>query len=282
MIISPHLGIGDLLFIKMKQVSNNLIIQRINLSKPLILIYCEDYELKVYFITKLLNLLFPNTELCVNDNPCNFSIIDNYQINKTYIYDSINIDKTSIKNEYSDYIVFHTKMRHDGLFCKFSTEVLPKLNIFLEKFKTSKKIIILGERQIGINKETTIHKTMSFYNNLLCLNKNNIVVDLTNDILTCGNSEFNKFLLDIEIINKSLCNITFGIGGPLSICKAFSKNNISFIPFYNLSPHINSLNSIMSIDNSVVENIEELNEKIYKFTNECLGENNWDDVEVKG
>ena len=47
--ITPHLGIGDLLIIKMKQISNNLTIKRININKNLILTYCENYDIKIIF-----------------------------------------------------------------------------------------------------------------------------------------------------------------------------------------------------------------------------------------
>ena len=40
MIITPHLGIGDLLIVKMKQISNNLNIDYININKGLILKFC--------------------------------------------------------------------------------------------------------------------------------------------------------------------------------------------------------------------------------------------------
>jgi hypothetical protein len=265
--ITPHLGIGDLLIIKMKQISNNLNIVCININRNLLLTYCENYELKIYSVTNLIKFLFPNTTIYVNNNPCDFNIFDNYSLKKTYLYHCINENiMNNIKNEYSDYIVFHTKMRHDGLIDKFTNEILPGLNIFFENLKTSKKIIILGERNIGQNLETKIHKTISLYNNLLLLNKNNDIIDLSNDILTCGNPDFNKFLLEIEIINKSLCNITFGIGGPFNICKAFSKNNVSFIPFYHLSPFKNNLELYNAIDNTIVQNIEDLNNRICKFT----------------
>ena len=108
------------------------------------------------------------------------------------------------------------------------------------------------------------------YNNLLFLNQNNNIIDLTNDTLTCGQPDFNNFLLDIEIINKSLCNITFGIGGPYSICNAFSENNVSFMPFYHLAPYKNILNNAMNINNSLVENIEDLNKRICNFTTESV------------
>jgi hypothetical protein len=46
---------------------------------------------------------------------------------------------------------------------KFDNEMLPGLKIFLSNFKTSKKILILGERNIGFNHETLFHKTKSLY-----------------------------------------------------------------------------------------------------------------------
>ena len=266
MIITPNLGIGDLLIVKMKQISNNLDIEYININKDLIIKYCENYEIKIDFIINLIKLLFHGTKFYINNKPTDFHIFDNYSLKKTYLYDCINVNIINVKNEYSDYIIFHTKMRHDDLIDKFTNEILTRLNTFFTNFKTSKKIIILGERNIGQNLETKIHKTISLYNNLLLLNKNNDVIDLTNDILTCGNPDFNKFLLEIEIINKSSCNITFGIGGPFNICKAFSKNNVSFIPFYHLSPYKKILDEFNALDNTIVQNITDLNNRICKFT----------------
>jgi hypothetical protein len=262
--ITPHLGIGDLLIIKMKQISNNLNINCININKDLILTYCESYEIKINFIINLIKLLFPNTIIHINNNPLDFDRFNIYKITNSYLYNHIDL-AINFENKYSNYIIFHTKMRHDTLIDKFNNEMLSELNFFLENFKTSKKIIILGEKNIGENLETKVHKTISLYKNLLLLNKNNDVIDLTNDILTCGNPDFNKFLLEIEIINKAIYNITFGIGGPFNICKAFSKNNISFIPFYDLTPFKTFLDELNSIDNTIVKNIEQLNDRICKF-----------------
>ena len=206
--------------------------------------------------------LFPNVTFDINEIPCNFNIIDNYKYGSLYLYNYVNHNLINIENKHTDYIVFHTKMRHDNLIDKFINESLPSLNYFFENFKTSKKIIIMGEKYIGQNIETITHKTFSLYNNLLLLKNNNDVIDLTSDVLTEGNTDFNSFLFDIEIINKAICNISFGVGGSFNICKAFSKNNISFIPFYNLSPYNNILNEINNIDNSIVENTDDLNIKI--------------------
>jgi hypothetical protein len=261
--ITPHLGIGDLLIIKMKQLSNNLKIDCININKKLVLTYCENYDIKIKFISYFISLLFDNTNIYINNNNIDFKVFDNYTINNTYIYNYIN-HNFYCKNKYTDYIIFHTKMRHDELIDKFNNEILSSLTTYLENFKISKTIILLGEREIGQNLETKHHKTLSLYNKLLLLKNNNDVIDLTNDVLTCGNPDFNQFLLEIEIINKALCNITFGIGGPLLICKAFSEKNISFIPFYDISPHKKSINNIMII-NSLVKTIEDLDNTITKF-----------------
>ena len=52
--ITPHLGIGDLLIVKMKQISNNLNIDCINIHKNLILTFCENYETKINFTINLI------------------------------------------------------------------------------------------------------------------------------------------------------------------------------------------------------------------------------------
>jgi len=156
-------------------------------------------------------------------------------------------------------------MRHDTLMDRFNNEMLQDLNIFLSNFASSNKILILGERNIGQNIETITHKTISLYNNLLLLKNNNVIIDLTHDVLTCGNPNFYDFVSDIELINKSLCNITFGIGGPFNICKAFSKNNISFIPFYELAPSKKIIDDINGNDITIVQNIHDLNLHLTKI-----------------
>lgn len=239
-----------------------------NINENIILNYCENYELKIKFITQFIEFLFPITNYNINNNTIDFyNITNKYKIKNNYIYDYIDKSRfINLKNKYTNYIVFHTKLRHDGLIDKFNREISSDLHLFLRNFKTSKTILILGERNIGQNLETKLHKTFSLYKDLLLLKENNNIIDLTNDLLTCGNSDFDKFLLEIEIINKSICNITFGIGGPFNICKAFSKNNISFIPFYELSPYRTIIEDLNSIDNTIVKNISELHYRLNKIT----------------
>ena len=261
--ITPHLGIGDLLIIKMKEISNKLEITQININLNLIKMYSGNYENKLHFTSELIAFLFPYCHVHLSEGPCDFQIFDHYSLNQTYVYNHIN-HVVNFDNKYNDYIIFHTKCRDDHVIDDYN-KILPSLNLFLDKFNTTKTILILGEKFIGYNYETRVHKTMSLYNNLLRLKNNNNVIDLTFDVLTDGNANFDSFLHDVELINKSRCNITFGIGGPCNLCKAFSERNVSFMPFLNLSPHKNIVYEMMNANNSVTKNIEELNARINYF-----------------
>ena len=269
MIITPHLGIGDIIILKMKDLSCKLNITHININRKLIESHSDNYELKISFIKQFILFLFPNITIDITNGPCDFDIIDNYKVEKSYLYNQISYRLLKIENKYSDYIVFHTKIRYDDLIDLFNNEVLESLIVFLETFKTSKKIIILGERQVGQNFETITLKTTSLYNHLLLLKKNNTVIDLTNDILTSGNPDFNNFLTDVEIINDAICNITFGLGGPFYICTAFSTRNISIIPFYRISKYFNILQEIHNINNCIVEDVTCIPDIITNYETMC-------------
>jgi hypothetical protein len=143
---------------------------------------------------------------------------------------------------------------------------MPELIIFFKTFKSHKNIIILGERHIGQNVETITHNTSSLYDKLSLLSNNNNVIDLTHHVLTDGNQDIDKFYNDIELINNAICNVTFGVGGPFSMCKAFSKKNVSFMPFYILNPYKTQLDKFYACDNTLVENVNELNSRIVMLT----------------
>jgi hypothetical protein len=263
--ITPHLGIGDLLVVKWKEISNKLEIKQININLKLIKEYSRNYENKLRFTSELVAFLFPYCDVnLVSEGPCNFQIFDHYSLNQTYLYNHVNCNIVNFDNKYNDYIIFHTKCRDDQVINMYD-KILPSLNAFLDNFKTTRTILILGEKFIGDNYETRIVKPISLYDNFLRLKNNNNVIDLTLTMLTDGNESFDSFLYDIELINKAMCNVTFGIGGPCNLCKAFSERNVSFMPFHNLSPYKNTLYEMMNANNSLTENIEELNARINYF-----------------
>ena len=262
--ITPHLGFGDLIILKMKQITHKFTISNININIDLVKTYSGDYNLKMQTIIMMIKLLFPETTILLTKGPNDWYIFDNYSINQTYLYNDINIPKIPI--HYQNYIIFHTKLRYDGLIGEFNNEIIPELITFFKSFKSPKNIIILGERHIGQNVETLTHNTCSLYNILMFLSVNNKVIDLTYHELTDGNPNINNFHMDVELINNAMCNVTFGIGGPFAMCKAFSKKNVSLMPFYMVNPYKTQLDKFYACDNSLVENVDELNNRIIMLT----------------
>jgi len=276
--IVPCLGIGDILRIKMIEISNKLQIKDIVINEELIHICSSNYQVKLNTIKEFIKFMFPTSFISVGNECVNFyTFINKYKITQLYIYDYIKdsikqkINVNEISNKYSNYIIFHTKLRQeietqkDDVSLYDINKIIPQLNNFFKNFKTSKTILIMGERSIEVNFETIACRTTSLYNNLLLLNINNNVIDLTQDVLTSGNPSFDSFLTDIEIINKASCNICFGIGGPFAISSAFSIRQISFVPFLNITPYKEYLLEMNSVQNSIVTNIEELNALLRLF-----------------
>jgi len=240
--ITPCLGIGDIIIIKLRELSNNLKITKINIDINLIKKYCSNFDVKVKSITNLIKFLFPYSEICIIEHFGEYDVINNYQITQLYLYDYINTNKIS---QYNNYIIFHTKVRIDGYSDYFKENILPIFDNFIKNFNTIKNIIIMGERKIEENYETTIHKVFSIYDTLIQLKKNNNVIDLSKEVLCSGNNNFDDFLQDIEIINKADYNITFGIGGPFCIVNTFSKNALNFIIDYKRYSNNDFINNIL-------------------------------------
>ena len=262
--ITPHLGIGDIIQVKMRAISNNINIVKVNINKGIINTYFSDYETKTKFAKKFIELLFPSAIIDLNDKKPDFvNFIKQYPLKRVYLYDYLEHIKPS-PNKYDNYICIHTKLRHDRLIDRTYSEIIPELIDFLKTFKTTKTIIITGEKNIGINLETKVHKTKSLYEELLLLKTNNIVIDLTLNELTEGNPDFDNFKQDIELINKSCCNITFGVGGPLLLCSAFSNKHIAMVPFLEISPH---RNITMLLHINICQTVKELKDQMSEW---CL------------
>lgn len=265
MIITPCLGIGDLIILKWVSITNNITITTINVCTNLIKDYSIDNETKTISVINTINMLFPDVFINkIIGGPRTF--FSEMNISCLYIYDYLTPSLfKNISNSYNDYIVFHTKVRYDGLIDEYKNDSIPKLNVFFSSFKTNKKIIILGEKNIVNNVECVLHKTFTIYNNIMLLQNNNEIIDLTKNVLVDGNICFNDFLQDIQIINKALCNVTFGVGGPYLLSHAFSKKNVSFLPYIDKSPHYKIVTKINQISNSLVDNTDTLSQNINKY-----------------
>ena len=232
--ITPHIGIGDLIIIKLIEQTWGLLISKINISTKMISTYSMDFVSQITLLKNIIALLFPTTAIALTKKDSDFTTFcAQYPITtEMYLYDSLNPKLVRYTKKYSDCIVFHTKVNHVHFMDRFNMEILPALTSFFTSFKTKKQIIILGERIIGRTTSTRVTKCQTIYNELLLLNTNNTVIDLTKGVLTEG-VVFDEFLDDISIINNSACNITFGNGGPFVITSAFAKNRVALIPYVN-------------------------------------------------
>lgn len=262
MIVSPALGIGDLLILKMRSLEFSEPISAINLQESICRIYYADSEQHKIFIVKFINLLFPNVPLnIITTDGYNVTHLRNIKINKTYLYDQIESQLPSLPDFDSPYLIFHSKLRLDGFVDLFLTHDLPKLVTFLENFKTSLTIVIMGEKNIESNIETRTHNIQSLYTHLLKLEKNNHVLDCSHDNLCSGNLDFDNFLSEIVQINQAVVNITFGYGGPLNICQAFSRQNLAYVS--GLQHEV--LSDYIRINKNLYSNIDDFLEQINKY-----------------
>ena len=258
--IIPHIVIGDYLILAMSQKSHNFLIKKISIPRSLLDTYkANPYQYEI-FLNKFLNLLFFGTiiETTVLP-PTNINISIN-PITKSYIYDIINFPNYDVL--YDNYIIFHTKVRMDNTCIQyFINHDLPLLSDFFLNFKTSFNIIIMGEREIENCLEQQLFNIISIYKQLINLKNNNNVIDLTHDVLYSGNTDFDNFKYEMNIINKAKYNITFGFGGPLNICQAFSKTNICYVGSLN---HF-ILDRYNIINNNIYRNISDFIDMIKKI-----------------
>ena len=227
--ITPALGIGDLLIVKMSQVSNNLDISLININHNIITEFRLEPDRYQKFLLELIKFLFPHSQINLTNNGKHTYYYNSYPIRQVYLGDIVQDGKwkLDLENKYGDYLIFHTKLRlNNQLTSQFlKTEVI-ELNDFLDNYQTNKTILIVGERYIENNRETRTHQIISLYPNLMRLSKKNRVVDLTEDNLYSGALTFDQFLGDLNLINQAKLNVCFGIGGPLNICQSFSENTM--------------------------------------------------------
>ena len=67
--LTPHLGIGDLLLIKMKEISNELEIRQMNIDLNIIKTYNVNVIVKLNFVSSLIKILFPNCRINLIEGP---------------------------------------------------------------------------------------------------------------------------------------------------------------------------------------------------------------------
>ena len=230
--LTPCLGIGDFLILKMICLSEKLTIKKINFTRKIINNYRQYPERFQQFITKFVHCLFPEVEIAIVDSNLDAFPVAKYSIRTPYIYDQIHLTKVS-PPIYNKYIVFHTKVRMECQMAQFVKNDLPLITKFLKTYHTDKTILIMGERVIEDCCEKRDLGIISLYDEYKVLSKNNTVIDLTKDVLFSGNPDYDDFEHDLNLIHHADLNIIVGIGGPLNICFAMSQHNLAYIGVVN-------------------------------------------------
>jgi alpha(1,3/1,4) fucosyltransferase len=267
--ISPALGIGDLLTLKMYEMSNNITFNDFIINVYIIKFYKINADNNIIFITNLINNLFNNPKITYIYEK-NIKIDRYYEnINTFYLYDYYNfsINNESIVDKVGTnkkYIIFHCKIRFDYCRDNFNNEI-SILDKFIDEFKTDYDIVLFGERILEQNLEVKTHKMISIYQNLIKLKNNNNVIDLTRDGL-CSDNSIESYEIDAKIISNAVLNIIIGYGGPLAISMAYCKNNVYYI---NNLKHL-VFDSYIKINNNMFRDIN----KFFNYINEKVGIDN--------
>lgn len=110
--ITPALGIGDLLVIKMNELTTKTIINNINIVFNVLKTYRVNPNKNLVFLCKFIQWLFPDAAITIDYTTTKEPERYEPLFDNMYIYDCVSISNTYIVHE--EYIIFHTKIRLDG------------------------------------------------------------------------------------------------------------------------------------------------------------------------
>lgn len=111
----------------------------------------------------------------------------------------------------------------------------------------------MGEKNMEDCIETRFLGIISLYKEMMELSANNHVIDRTKEFLISGNPDFEDFIKEVSLISKAELNVTFGNGGPLSMCQAFSRNNLCYVGRFEIKWQKNNyLNLVETIEDLIL------------------------------
>lgn len=238
------MGIGDILF-NLLCMKNNI------LEKPIYInlayftntdTYANPLNQLEFRIKLIFDLLNNNENLSINDvifiysnnlyicQEIPYNIIDNYKLimpfhNKNNLSDIYN---NILQNKY---IIFHTKCRHNAT--ENYSELKLKCLEFSNNFKCKYNIVIMGEQTFPITYEIN-HQITTVYNQLLPLNNNNCVFDITKNEIY-NNLDYDDYINDVALISNAQYNICLGQGGQLCSSIVFGNNTIFYYKINNIN-----------------------------------------------
>lgn len=215
-------GIGDILHIKaiLDNIKSQYDLIKIAPNYDLIDQYRDgDFRYKS-FINDLYNLLFRESPY-VYDDPINLPFKNLVQLKNEGIplispdlIDYLTVNDF-IKSNYP-YITVSTKVRGISVYDYVNKYRRPFLEC-LADLQGKYDIFILGEKEIGFNKEYSFHTDFIFsiYPDLLFYLHR--YTDFTIDELGNSSPCLNKIKIDCTLMNKAAMNVCLGIGGNFSL-----------------------------------------------------------------
>ena len=247
-LICDAMGIGDILFrfscINHKFIQKKFVINLWYFSNYFIdgHFYYENPLNQLEFRIKLINdIVNNNTNLSLNDviYVYNYPLED---INQKLPYESMNkfyleLGKNDKQQEEEEYIIFHTKCRHN------KTEdygyLKERLRLFFRNFISKYKVYIMGEQDFPDTLENIScqHGITTVYKELLEIKNNNPnVQDITLKELY-NNLDYENYKKDVMLIKNAKYNICFGQGGQLCSSIILGKSSIFYYKIQNI--HLN-------------------------------------------
>lgn len=248
-----RVGIGDILITKMI-FDEHKIDKQFVIDVPTIDTHRQGSKQYLEFVEKLVAKLFGEYSYGSTTKK-DEEIFDNLA------YNVKNTDLTKyfdLKDHFDEpYVVFHTKARLDQ-YSKLFFDNKDDFKSFLKNVKTNLKIILIGDRELEDNIETSTHNHFTIYEELEYLKEQNNVLDLTEKSLN-NTPNWDIFARDLSIINRAKLNVGIGYGGNMVICSAFSSKNCFYVsnsrhPFFNSIPEYTYAN-FQSFLNKIKEEI---------------------------
>lgn len=265
--IKTSCGIGDLLHLKqlLDDCKHNYSNIDIGLDHNIIRTHKPNYDEYFSFINLLFLKLFSEYPYnikynidCQTYNPISFS--ENYSICPAIPNLESYLCQSNVEYMEKDYIVVLTKIR--GFDYANYLEIKKQFIDLLNKISIKNKIILVGERLIGMNPEYLIHgknKIYSLYEDL----KNNVnyYEDKTIEELGSTSPNIQKFYDDCTLLNKAKNVICLGSGGNVSMAMATSNivnffGNCEMEQFFSKMPK----NNKKFLSNNILEFYNKLNE----------------------
>jgi hypothetical protein len=220
--VIPNLGIGDLLILRMR--ARELDVTTLVIRTLVVRTYRLHADAYLAFLQDFIARLFPGVtiEYDTDDAP---SYLEDSPIHHCSLYDEYLFHVPRSVPIDVPYVVLHTRARFDTHLPNFERETLPNVAHRLRSLRSVYPIVLVGEREIEVNKESIDWSIQSLYS---IVREIPDIIDMTRED-AASNNTIDQFERDLHIIQGAKFNIVFGYGGPLSLSLAFGQRTFGYI-----------------------------------------------------